>query len=473
MHQQQVSSGRVRRSTVAGYLCIAAALALALLVTGWGAWRDLSDVRRATLTSEIGRLRSHAIRTVGRIENFLEAQPAERDLASLGEAAWLGEFWRRVVPRERQRLYAALVSSDGTIVMHSDATHAGKRLERRWFDRAVALVGDDVVLTQSAVLASSEPAYDIRIPIEVGGREIGAYHSGFDAAWLEEVVTARRRVLYVRWGVMGTLIAAIILAASFSLFHLARRTAALQQALGMAHTQQLAELGRLAGALAHEVRNPLNAFRLNLHSMDRYVHDDGRISRKEMAAVVRESKEEIERLESLVKSMLGYARPDEARVEEVDLHHELEAVLDFIRQLVERDDITIRTEFADEAPVVRMDRDRFRQLILNLLNNAREAAGRNGEISVVLCEREGWADLRVIDSGPGVPRDQHDRIFEPFYTTKDRGCGLGLALVKRFTEEAGGVVTCEGTGGCGGRFRVCLPLASGGTPRKQKRDQTS
>jgi len=452
---------RLKRSTSAGYLCIAAALGLALLVTGWGAWRDLSDVRYATLTTEIGRLRSHAIRTVGRIENFLEDRPADRDLASLGEAAGLVEFWKRVVPRERQRLYAALVSNDGTIVMHSDPSHSGKRLERRWFDRAVAQAGDDVVLTQSAVLASGELAYDIRIPVEVSGSEIGAYHSGFDAAWFEETVAIRRSALYGRWLLMGTMIAAIVLAAGISLFHLARRTVALQQALAMAHTQQLAELGRLAGALAHEVRNPLNAIRLNLHSVRRYIADASTMSPEEMASLVEESNEEIERLEGLVRSILGYARPDHARVEDVDLRCELDASIEFIRQLVERDGITIRTHFPSDAVIVRMDRDRFRQLVLNLLINAREAVGRDGEISVRLHTREGWADLSVIDFGPGIPVDQRDRIFEPFYTTKERGCGLGLALVRRFVEEAGGTVTCEDNSGRGARFRICLPVAGG------------
>ncbi|MGD2108866.1 MAG: HAMP domain-containing sensor histidine kinase [Phycisphaerae bacterium] len=458
-HRHPIPVRRLKRSTSAGYLCIVAALALALLVTGWGALRGLSDVRRTTLTTEISRLRSHAIRTVGRIESFLEERPAPCDLASVGETVWLAEFWKRVVPRERQRLYAALVSADGTILTHSDPTRAGKRLERRWFDRVVAQAGEDVVLTQSAVLTSGEPAYDIRIPIEVNGKEIGAYHSGFDAAWMEEEVRNRRSALYGRWVLMGTMIAAIVLAAGVSLFYLARRTAALQQALAMAHTQQLAELGRLAGALAHEVRNPLNAIRLNLHSVDRYIRDGTKVSPDEMVSLVRESNEEIERVEALVRTILGYARPDRARVEEVDLRGELDASVEFIRQLVERDGITVCTQFPDDAVIVRADRDRFRQLVLNLLNNAREAVGRDGAISVCLDKREGWADLSVKDSGPGIPPDQRDHIFEPFHTTKDRGCGLGLTLVRRFAEEAGGTVTCEDRAGKGARFRVCLPLS--------------
>ena len=454
------SPQKVRRSTITGYACIIAALILVVLVTAWGAWRDVSDVRRTVLAGEIARLRSHAQRTVGRIENYLEERPGDPGITSLSEATWLRAFWRRVVPRERQRMYAALVTDEGVVVMHSDPTQRGQRLGARWFERTVPEAGDDVVETRSAVLTGGQLAYDIRVPVEVNEVEIAAYHSGFDAAWLEETVAGRQYGLYGRWFLMGGLITAIVLAAGVSLFHLARRTAALQHALGMARTQQLAELGRLAGALAHEVRNPLNALRLNLHAVSRFVHhDDGKMSHDEATHILHESNEEIGRLETLIRSILDYARPDDGRLVDVDLAPELVATVDFIGQLVQRDSVTIKTELPDDPIIVHMDRDRFRQLALNLLNNAREAADRGGEVLVLLRSLDGWAELSVTDSGPGVPDNQRERVFEPFYTTKARGCGLGLALVKRFAEEVGGVVTCESGPDHGARFRVCLPVA--------------
>jgi len=432
---------------------------LVVLVTGWGAWRDLSDVRKTILASEIARLRSHAKRTVGRIENYLEERPSERGIKSLRDADWLRAFWRRVVPRERQRLYAALVTDEGVVVMHSDRSRQGQKLERQWFERRVREAGDDVVETQSAVLTSGNAAYNIQVPIEVNDSEIGAYHSGFDTAWLDEAVAARRRTLYGRWALMGGLIVGIVLAAGVSLFHLARRTAALQQALGMARTQQLAELGRLAGVLAHEVRNPLNALRLNLHALERFDRNDETLSPEEMSGVLKESKAEIERLEELIRNILGYARPGQARIVDVDLRRELEATVSFIGQLIERENTAVQTQLPDRPVLVHMDRDRFRQMILNLLNNARDAVGKNGEISITLRSQDGWADISVDDSGTGIAPEHRDRIFEPFFTTKGRGCGLGLALVKRFAEEAGGTVACEHNVDRGTRFRICLPEA--------------
>jgi two-component system, sporulation sensor kinase D len=117
-------------------------------------------------------------------------------------------------------------------------------------------------------------------------------------------------------------------------------------------------------------------------------------------------------------------------------------------------------EMPDTPAVIHIDRDRLRQVMLNLLNNAQDAVRSGGTISLVLTSEDGYADLSVSDTGPGIPPEDHERVFEPFYTTKDQGCGLGLALVKRFTEEAGGTATCEASEGRGARFRVRLPETS-------------
>ena len=92
---------------------------------------------------------------------------------------------------------------------------------------------------------------------------------------------------------------------------------------------------------------------------------------------------------------------------------------------------------------VQIDRSRLRQVLLNLLNNSREAVGKGGRIEIDLTRAHGMLDLVVADNGPGVPEAQHQRIFEPFYSTKEVGIGLGLALVKKFVDESGGSIAYE------------------------------
>jgi hypothetical protein len=147
----------VFRSTAAAVLSIGVAMLAVLAIGLWGGWRDLSDVRSAFLRAEIGRLRSHGIRTVARLESELESVDNNAGLTSLQDADWLRDtvwlqrFWNRVIPQERQRLYAAIVSTSGDVVMHSDEQLIGLQLEDAWQSNSVpeASESDDVFLTRT------------------------------------------------------------------------------------------------------------------------------------------------------------------------------------------------------------------------------------------------------------------------------------------------------------------------------------
>jgi signal transduction histidine kinase len=107
---------------------------------------------------------------------------------------------------------------------------------------------------------------------------------------------------------------------------------------------------------------------------------------------------------------------------------------------------------------VHLDRNRFRQIMLNLLTNAKEAVGTEGQIEVTLARHgRDQVEIVVADDGPGVAPVDRDRIFDPFYSTKELGTGLGLAMVKRFVDEAGGSVACEANESNGARFRISFP----------------
>jgi signal transduction histidine kinase len=96
-------------------------------------------------------------------------------------------------------------------------------------------------------------------------------------------------------------------------------------------------------------------------------------------------------------------------------------------------------------------------MLLNLVNNACDVSQEGTEIAVEVRPNRDTVEICVLDAGPGIPRGERAKIFEPFYTTKNSGCGLGLAMVKRFAQEANGDVICEQTDGGGTVFRVCLP----------------
>jgi signal transduction histidine kinase len=244
----------------------------------------------------------------------------------------------------------------------------------------------------------------------------------------------------------------------------------LGQSVRLAQARRFAELGQLIGGIAHEIRNPLNAMRLNLHMLERYQTRDGHPTgpvehSDELGSfdIIQETDREIQRVEELMKILLGYARPEQAHNEYISIATELDSTLRFLRPEMEGQDIRLRKHMPSEAVCVFMDRNRLRQIMLNLLNNAREAAGPGGEIDVsVECEA-GLVRIEVSDNGPGVPPEDRERMFEPFFSTKELGTGLGLPLVKRFTEEAGGRVQYLERNAGGACFRLTLVEATPST----------
>lgn len=444
------------RSHLVAYLSIVAALISFVALTVWGAYRDLRFLRSTLLQEEISKLRSHAERTVGRIERDLETG-GSRELQQLERDGWLGQYWRRLNATQSKPLYAAIVDQEGNVLLHSQPSHEGNRLPRMWYSRVMSEVGDDVVETGSDALTSGKHAYDVRVPIVLDGREIGEYHVGLDVSWFRERSATREGTFLRQRAVFVVGALAIVLLAGASLYFVALRSGVLRKALRTAHLERAVEISNLAAGLAHEIRNPLNAVRLNLHAFRRAYRDESQLTRDEVAAMIDESNTEIEYVERLMHQLLGFAAPDEACNEDVDLMAELDAVLSFVSQEMARSGIQVCADLSQEQSMVRIDPARLRQIMLNLLMNAKDAVDKGGQIGVKLSRAGGQAEITVTDDGPGISEQDRERIFEPFYSTREGGSGLGLALVKRFVNEAGGSICCEVNGGTGATFRIRLP----------------
>jgi signal transduction histidine kinase len=216
--------------------------------------------------------------------------------------------------------------------------------------------------------------------------------------------------------------------------------------------------------MAHEIRKPINAVRTNLQTLRRLAYPAHGEDPSSISATIAAANREIERLEGLMRIMLGYALPEKPTDERIDVRSELEATLSFIKPVIDRVGSCVRCRLAPTPLYVHLDRNRFRQIVLNLVANAAEAAGAEGQIDVTLTRSgRGRVEVVVSDNGPGVPPEERQRIFEPFYSTKPQGTGLGLALVKRFVDEARGTVTCEANARTGARFRIDFPEIAGET----------
>jgi PAS domain S-box-containing protein len=232
----------------------------------------------------------------------------------------------------------------------------------------------------------------------------------------------------------------------------------------LAHTQKelvkrerLAALGELSAVIAHEVRNPLGVLFNSLASLRRMPLSD---EARPLLGIV---SEESERLDRLVSDLLDFARPNEPR-----LNHEapvqlIASAVEAARRGTGLQGVQVRAEVSDALPAVWVDAELCRQALLNLLHNAAQATGRGGEV-LIRALHEGQRQppavrIDVCDSGVGIAPDVADRIFQPFFTTRASGTGLGLALVKRIAEAHRAELSFQSAPGKGTTFSVWLPLA--------------
>jgi signal transduction histidine kinase len=168
--------------------------------------------------------------------------------------------------------------------------------------------------------------------------------------------------------------------------------------------------------------------------------------------------EQIDRITGIIQALLNMARPRESLRTAVDLSATLDTTLAFLTEKLRRRHVSV-TRNVDDVPSVTADPEKLQQVFLNLLINAVDAMPEGGTLSIAL-EREGaFVVVRIADSGTGIPHDQIDNIFEPFYTTKPagRGNGLGLVVVKGIMDEHDGSIDVRSEEGSGTEFTVRFP----------------
>ena len=234
-------------------------------------------------------------------------------------------------------------------------------------------------------------------------------------------------------------------------------------------SRHMAAVGAFASQLSHEIRNPLTSIKLNLQGLQRAV-EGGQIH-ETFAEPVAISLHEIRRLEGVVRGVLSLARTTPPRSEPCSVHTSLDRALQVLAPQLEAGAVGVELEYRAAPDTVVGEEERLRGAFLNLLLNAVEAMPSGGRLRVSTEVVDGSSGpevirVRIADDGPGVPSDLRDRIFEPFFSTKDGGTGFGLALAQQTVEEHTGRLTlAESNEGHGGAvFIVELPLAGSHAP---------
>jgi PAS domain S-box-containing protein len=221
----------------------------------------------------------------------------------------------------------------------------------------------------------------------------------------------------------------------------------------LVESERLAAVGEMAAHVAHEIRNPLAGIRAGCEVL---------FTRGDVAEEAREIGHEvvhqIDRLNQTVSELLQFAAPRKIETAPEDLKPLIDRVVSQFREHPASRGVSIERHALEELPRARVDKRQLEQVFYNLLLNAAQAMRHAGSITISAARDGGFVEIAVRDTGPGLPAEARDRLFQPFFTTRTEGTGLGLAIVKKIVSAHGGAVEASNRPAGGAEFRVRLPL---------------
>jgi signal transduction histidine kinase len=224
----------------------------------------------------------------------------------------------------------------------------------------------------------------------------------------------------------------------------------------LVRSERLAAVGKMAAVITHEVRNPLSSIGLNAELLEEEV---AHVS-PEAVALSRAVQKEVDRLTAITEEYLRFARLPRPRLEREQVNSIVAGVVEFQREDLLSRGVRVEAQLAEALPPVDADEAQLRQALLNLLRNAADAMTSGGALTVATRQSpDGAVEVSVQDTGPGISDEHLHRIFEPFFSTKDGGTGLGLALTQQIVTEHGGRIIVDSRPGTGTTFTLRLPAA--------------
>ena len=223
-------------------------------------------------------------------------------------------------------------------------------------------------------------------------------------------------------------------------------------------SERLNALTLLAAGVAHELGNPLNSLNIHLQLMERQARKLKGKEGEELQQSIEICRGEINRLDSIVTQFLRAIRPSRPQVQPENINATVEEAVRFFSAEIEARDIVVETELRSDLPLLRLDRNQMKQAFYNVIKNSFEAMRRRGILRIQTDMDESHVRVSFIDTGGGMSAETLSHVFEPYYTTKGSGTGLGLLIVRRIVREHGGELAIESTEGKGLTLTIRLPL---------------
>lgn len=222
-------------------------------------------------------------------------------------------------------------------------------------------------------------------------------------------------------------------------------------------SERLHAITLLAAGVAHEIGNPLNSLTIHLQLLERELREVPPEQSASMKELLEVAQREVTRLDQIISQFLRALRPSQPALEKTDLKDVLQQTLEFLKHEIRDRDILVEVEVAEDVPHASLDRNQIKQAFFNLIRNAMQAMANGGLLKIAVTCNDRFVIVSFTDTGPGIPPENLGSLFEPYFTTKAEGTGLGLMIVQRIVRDHGGEIEVRSEPNKGTTFTLFLP----------------
>lgn len=267
--------------------------------------------------------------------------------------------------------------------------------------------------------------------------------------YFNDILRVKKHIYWI-----GTIVVCLLILVAMLFYNLLKSLLKTEETLAL--TDRLRSLGTLAAGFAHEIRNPLSIIRATAESVSEELPGEA-----EQQVLLHSIVDETDRLNQLMTQFLQFAKPlpSDDKNTSCDIQKIIPSVLAMLRKDYEKKSIPLKLNLEPELPPLNMDERSLRQILLNLVINAGEAIDSQGEIEISAKRKKNYIRIEVIDTGRGIPDKSKTRVFDPFYTTKDKGSGLGLFVTRMLVERARGRISISDNNKEGTTVTLEIPIS--------------
>ena len=348
--------------------------------------------------------------------------------------------------------YVSVLDTSLTVLAHSDQTYVGRREEDPFLRNSFQ---GGRLLSRHYQSVEGEEIFEVVKSFSLHDKTMGLIRIGYSPKEIYPVLTQ------IKKNVALSIFFFLVLGISAVTLIWVNQNRNLSKMKEMEDRIQLAErlssLGHLAAGVAHEIRNPLNAIGMGLQRLKREFLPMEESKREDYISFMELILKEIRRVNEIIEQFLSLSRPFQLNLRQSSLQDLLKNLMTLFEEEASSQGITLHPEIPSDLPLIKMDPEKLTQALINIMKNGMQAMGQGGSLRIETKLVKDHVEVIISDSGSGIPPEQMEKIFNYYYTTKEKGAGLGLPIAHRIVEAHHGQLKVESHLGSGTKVMVILP----------------